>query len=151
MAKILYIIIGTILTILITSTIVLYILYKRRWPVKFSLQSLNQDGVVNIYANDMIAFPNQTLRSGVVTEFTIDNNVHNLRTNKPITREQLTSIVINLPQPGTIVFSAINLPKYTIILSNDQAGYSVVSTNVTGNWTQVGYYTISFPNGIPLF
>lgn len=151
MAKILYIILGTILTILITSTIVLYILYKRRWPVKFSLQSLNQDGVVNIYANDMIAFPNQTLRSGVVTEFVIDNNVHNLRTNQPITREQLTNIVVNLPQPGTIVFSAINLPKHTVILSNDQAGYSVISSNVTGNWTQVGYYTILFPNGIPLF
>ena len=137
MVKKLYVVIAAaVISILVVISVVLFILYKRNWPVKFSLLQSQDNITVDIYANDMAAFSGQNLKAGIVTAFTIDDNVHNLRTNKPLTRHQLTSITVYLSQPASIKFSSINVPKHTVILSNDQSGFSVISSNVTGIWTQ---------------
>jgi len=117
-----------------------------------------------------------------------------------VTRDQLQDVIIYLPVSAPIQFASVNLPTFSVTLSKDRPGYSVIGKNDEmcppgtygspedltdcivcpapgtmppgcttwqdtcmrcglekvadlrdGNWTQAGYYHVSFPQGIPLF
>jgi hypothetical protein len=125
------IVIGAIILALIITGVVLFLLYKSRWPVKFSLTNMGTAPVtVDIYANDMMAFKGQVLPPNVKKSYEINNhNVPNLRTGKTVTREQLLRVIINIPTAGKVKFDADNVPNHDVIMSIDRAGFKVLGEN----------------------
>lgn len=147
--------VGIVLGIITITILILVLLHNGKWPVKFSMK-VSAPVTVDIYANDMSAFTNQKLIPGKVFYYEINsNNVKNTRTGKTVTRKQLKSIVIHIPNDVPVRFDFGNIPRdRTVILSKDRSGFSILENNTenlrNGLWSKAGYYSVDFKNGIPV-
>ena len=125
--------------------IILTVLYKRKWPIKYTLKNVSDiDADIEVYWNstkitDLNIKPNQ-----VRTVILGDIKTINPRTGKEYTRSQTKSISIYLKNDYNINFSSSNLPKYTLVQSANISGLNPISTKPGMLWTKAGYYVFNF-------
>jgi len=125
--------------------IILTVLYKRKWPIKYTLKNVSDtDADIEVYWNstkitDLNIKPDQ-----VSTVILGDIKTINPRTGKEYTRSQTKSIAIHLKNDSNIIFSSNNLPKYNLVQSANISGLIPVSPNPGMTWTKAGYYVFNF-------
>ena len=144
--------------ILLIILVGLIYLYKRKYPLNFSIKNLNpnQKATISIYINDSLVQktdinPQQTIQINT-------KNSINQRTQKPFERNEIKQIIIqtteNTNSQIALQLNFGNLPKSQVGMYQDINMYKPISMPQDklneGYIVGQGFYGIKFINGIPL-
>ena len=163
-----------LVSIIIIAITIFLILYRRRWPLRFSLfNDSPQNMFAKIFLNSEM-YKTIPLKANETIHVTF-GDVRNPITGKNYTRDQVKNITIQLQlnetqdleetdtiTGGFIKFDKGNIPVSTIIFSHNLSGLrkqkidedKILIPNESNVenliWNKYGYYIMDFDNGIPL-
>jgi hypothetical protein len=135
------------LLIVVISVVVYLVLRLRKssnWPLGVKITNKDKtDITLNMYLNGTEIDGSPVIIKAGETK-TIYLEAKNPRTFKPYTQKQTKHIVVYMPSNGNLYFESINLPKHNTVLADNISGLAPKKTNLSGNWSDQGYYVVIF-------